>query len=291
MTETLLTIACEQAGLSSSGARLLRKHSNVVYLLPHEHTVARISHNEHHGLRARASVMITRWLADQGIPVTEPRIDHAIDIDGVTVTFWQYYPQNDRARPPASELGAILARLHALPKPPFELPDYPPLVGLLETLQNPCATQALTEPDKQWLLERTHHIIGQYHHLASELGHGMVHGDAYPGNTLWGPSGALLGDWDEISIAPRELDLINTIQGARFGTTPTEIDGFVAAYGWDVRQWDGFPLLREMRDLHTLNAYIRHASQGDAAAAQELENRLRSLRDPRFVDSRWNALG
>ncbi|WP_328411963.1 aminoglycoside phosphotransferase family protein [Nocardia sp. NBC_00403] len=290
-TRLVLNAACEEAGLSPASARLLRAHSNTVYLLPTEQTVARISHNEHHGLRARASVAITRWLADHDIPVTEPRIDHAIDIDTVTVTFWQYYPQTDLTRPPAGELGAILARLHALPPPPFDLPDYPPLAGLAITLRDPTTSRALTEHDRHWLTERTCHLIEQYHLVDSELGRGMVHGDAYPGNTLWGPRGVLLGDWDEISIAPRELDLMNTIQGLRFGTSESEIIDFVAAYGWDVRQWDGFALLREMRDLHTLNAYIRQASQGDSAAERELNDRLRTLRNPEFAEPRWNALG
>ncbi|MEV4927880.1 phosphotransferase family protein [Streptomyces roseoverticillatus] len=58
-----------------------------------------------------------------------------------------------------------------------------------------------------------------------------MHGDAYPGNTLWDGESVRLGDWDEAATGPRELDLANTHQGARFGRTPAAIDAFTSAYG------------------------------------------------------------
>lgn len=56
-----------------------------------------------------------------------------------------------------------------------------------------------------------------YARLDFPLGYGWIHGDAYPGNTLWDSDEALLADWDEVGTGPRELDLVNTHQGARFG--------------------------------------------------------------------------
>ena len=144
-------------------------------------------------------------------------------------------------------------------------------------------TSSLPEADWQWLTDRATELIDRYHELDSELGTGFVHGDAYSGNTLWGPDGILLGDWDEASSAPLELDLANTYQGARFGETETELDAFADAYGWDIRTWDGFAILRDMRDLHTLGSYIRRSAT-DRAAAAELRLRVRTLRDPAAAD-------
>ncbi|MFE0131717.1 phosphotransferase family protein [Streptomyces sp. NPDC059037] len=81
-----------------------------------------------------------------------------------------------------------------------------------------------------------------------------MHGDAYPGNTLWDEKDSLvrLGDWDEAAYGPRELDLANTVQGVRFGRTTAQLRAFSAAYGHDLRQWQGIATLVAIRDLHTL---------------------------------------
>ncbi|MCM6773291.1 phosphotransferase [Nocardia sp. CDC159] len=284
-----LESACRRVGLDPRAARLLHAHSNIVYVLEREAVVIRISDSGNDGLRARASVAITRWLADQGLAVTEPALDDVIETHGAIVTFWRHYPQPTRARPPARELGAILRDLHGLTDPPFELPTYRPLAGLAQALD--ARPRSLPESDRRWLDERRALLVERYDELDSHLGVGMVHGDAYPGNTLWDRDRALLGDWDESALAPRELDLVNIYQGGvRFGHCATELHAFGLAYGWDVRDWDGFEVLRQIRDLHTLSSYIRRAESGDLAAAAELRHRMCSLRDPRSSDARWHAV-
>lgn len=120
------------------------------------------------------------------------------------------------------------------------------------------------------------------------LGEGFIHGDAYPCNMLWDGDHAVLGDWDEVAHGPRELDLVNTHQGARFGRDLAERKAFTAAYGWDVTSWSGFPTLRAMRDLHTLAVYIERSDSGDALAATELQHRLTTLRHGDAM-ARWRA--
>ncbi|WP_066913338.1 phosphotransferase [Millisia brevis] len=289
MLDPSLVDACARVGLSCKDATLLRAHATGVYLLPRERIVARVSSRDLSGRRVQMSIQLTGWLADQGIPVTEPALDEAIDVGSSTVAFWNWYPQQaDRPEPAARELGAILRQLHALPHPPFDLPKYPPLQSLLEVLAAP---SVLSESEREWLSDRAAVIVERYHGLRSEIGVGFVHGDAYPGNTLWGPTRALLGDWDEAAVAPRELDLVNTCHGARFGSTEEELREFTDAYGWDVRDWEGFPVLLDMRDLHTLSAYIRRATRGDGAAEAELRLRLHFLRDPSLSGTRWRAVG
>ncbi|MFJ4651054.1 hypothetical protein ACIP5Y_07250 [Nocardia sp. NPDC088792] len=75
------------------------------------------------------------------------------------------------------------------------------------------------------------------------------------GNSLWEPCGVLFGDWDEVSIVPREIDLINTHQYVRFQVLgQAGLEEFSRAYGWDVRGWHGYDTLRSMGDLHTLGS-------------------------------------
>lgn len=63
-------------------------------------------------------------------------------------------------------------------------------------------------------------------------------------------------------------------------------DAFVAVYGRDIRSWDGYPVLRDMRELSTLSAILRDG-HADAAAGRELVSRLRSLRTG--DDQRWTS--
>ena len=126
------------------------------------------------------------------------------------------------------------------------------------------------------------------HVLIWFLGYGWIHGDAYPGNMLWDGDRPLLGDWDEVGTGPRELDLVNTHQGARFGRPQAERAAFTEAYGYDITEWSGFPILREMRDLHTLGSYIRLADAGNERAVTEFDFRLDTLKRG-HADAQWNA--
>ena len=87
----------------------------------------------------------------------------------------------------------------------------------------------------------------------------------------------MLADWDAVSAGPREVDLIPTLQATRFGLPEDQRDAFIAAYGQDIRSWDGNAVLRDIRELSTLTALLRDG-HADAAAQHELRIRLRSLR-------------
>ncbi len=104
----------------------------------------------------------------------------------------------------------------------------------------------------------------------------MIHGDAYRGNLLRDGQRVVLADWDAVSAGPREIDLIPTLQAVRFGLPEGQRDAFIAAYGWDIRSWDGYTVLRDIRELSTLTALLRDG-HADASAERELRIRLRSL--------------
>ncbi|MGW4325992.1 phosphotransferase enzyme family protein [Nocardia sp. NPDC004573] len=291
----ILIAACEQIGLDARDARLLRAHSNAVWLLPRPPAVVRIGRSQHRGLRFQAGLTLTRWLAEHGIPVTEPLVDRAVDIDDATVTVWRYYPQQQRGEPPMRDLGAILRRLHALPTPPLELHPYPPLSGLTTILGSDAARRVLEPDDLTWLSDRAHELLDRYQGLESVLGVGFIHGDPYPANCLWdGDERVVLGDWDEASIGPRELDLIPTCHDhLRFGASEGDLAQFFRAYGLDLeefRTWPGFTVLTSMRDLHTLTGYIRRAAGADTAATGELHRRLGMLRNPGAGTEPWHGM-
>jgi aminoglycoside phosphotransferase (APT) family kinase protein len=89
------------------------------------------------------------------------------------------------------------------------------------------------------------------------LGEGLIHGDAWAGNLLWDtattPPRAVVCDWDRVSWGPREIDLIPTWHAAvRYGRDEAWIQDFIKHYGYDLRDWAGYPTLLAMRDLAQL---------------------------------------
>ncbi|MGM1064085.1 phosphotransferase [Saccharothrix sp. Mg75] len=276
-TELLVERAAHELGLDTSGLRLLHQHATAVYLLPAVDAIARV-HTGDPAAAAR-SVTIASWLTGRGFPATAPLPGgRPITDDRRTVTFWTHYPQpGTPVQPDPAELGHLLHELHRLPPPPVVLPIYRPLASLYATITT---AACLTPDDRAWLTDTASSLLGNYAELDFPLGHGHLHGDAYPGNLLLDTTSGLwrLGDWDETAVGPRELDLANTYQGIRMGRTTVELDRFAQAYGYDLRDWTGLPTLHALRDLHTLGSFIRRTDHGDSEAAIVLRHRLHVLR-------------
>ena len=225
---------------------------------------------------AKRAVAVTRWLCAQGFPATEPLdVEQPVHFGEYAVTFWRYYPQDERTLPEPFHLGGLLRELHRLPPPPIELPVYRPLANFAVAVE---ASTFLPADERAWLLAERATLLDAYNQLDFPLGMGHIHGDAYSGNLLWNGDQVLLGDWDETAIGSRELDLANTHQSVRFGRPAKQLHAFNEAYGYDVTTWSGFQILREIRDLHTLGSYIRLADKGNEQATEQLRHRIRTLR-------------
>ncbi|MEZ0077361.1 phosphotransferase family protein [Planotetraspora sp. GP83] len=279
-TPPALAEACRQAGLSAAGARLLRSFANVVYHLPGEGVVVRLAEATTPGKFERlvTSLKVTRWLDAQGFPVTRPLdVRQPLAVEGCLATFWHYEnegPDAGRAEDPAA-LGVMLRWLHTLPPVPFELPTYDPFGRVRRAVT---ASRVLSDEERAWLLERCSTLMEAYYERVEfALPYGLVHGDAHRGNLIRTPERLLLCDWDSASAGPREIDLVPTLQGARFGLSDAQRAGFAEAYGYDVRDWEGYPVLRDIRELQTLTAVLRNAHR-DPAGHEELRHRLASLR-------------
>lgn len=277
--------AAQRCRLDTRGARLIRLFATAVYHLPAANAVARIAvvTSPESVSRLALSVKVTRWLTEIRFPSVEPLpVDQPVCSRGCVVTFWRYLRQ-DGPSPGVTDLGHLLRELHHLRPPPVTLPDYGPLRSVRRAIESSCA---ISEDERAWLSARCDHLLRTYDQLRFELPAGMIHGDAYRGNLLRDQRRVVLADWDAVSYGPREVDLIPTLQAPRFGLPEAERDAFIAAYGHDIRAWDGYPVMRDIRELSTLTALLRDG-HADAAAHNELRTRLRSLR--RGDDQLWTA--
>ena len=267
--------AAERCGLDPRGARLIRLFATAVYQLPAADAVARIAlaTSPESVTRLATSVRVTRWLTEIGFPTVEPlSVDQPVTSHSCAVTFWRYLPQ-DGPEPGPADLGRLLRRLHQLDPPPVPLPAYRPLASVRRAIES---SRAIDENERTWLRDRCEQLLDAYGQLNFPLPAGMIHGDAYRGNLLRDGHRVVLADWDAVSTGPREIDLIPTLQAPRFGLPEAQRDAFIAAYGQDIRSWDGYPVLRDIRELSTTSALLRDG-HADPAAAQELQIRLRSL--------------
>jgi aminoglycoside phosphotransferase (APT) family kinase protein len=277
--------AASRSGLDGRGARLIRIFATAVYHLPSAEAVARIGLITSPSSTAQlaTSVRVARWLTETGFPTVEPlQVDQPVVSHGCVVTFWRYLPQHGPA-PGVAELGLLLRQLHQLDRPPVSLPSYQPLVSVRRAID---ASQAINEEERAWLDARCDQLMGAYAQLSFPLATGIIHGDAWRGNLLRDGQRVVLADWDGVCTGHREIDLIPTLQAPRFGLRDEQRNAFIAAYGHDIRSWEGYPVLRDMRELSTLSAILRDA-HADALAARELRVRLASLRSG--DDEHWTS--
>lgn len=241
--DALLAMACHTVGVDSSRATLIRAGENTLYRLPGR-MVARVTRAGQAGAAAK-EVRVSRWLGALGVPVVEA-VAEPVELNGRAVTFWRDLAAHRCGT--TTELAVLLRRLHALPPPDFELPALAPFVRLAERLRE---AAALPVRDRAWLLDRLDDLRQQYDSLPPGLPWCAVHGDAWDGNVAVTENGPVLLDLERFAYGPPEWDLTSVaVDYTTFGClTGREWDEFCRRYGYDVTTWDGFEIMRDIREL------------------------------------------
>ncbi|MCG7528399.1 aminoglycoside phosphotransferase family protein, partial [Streptomyces sp. OfavH-34-F] len=141
------------------------------------------------------------------------------------------------------------------------------------------AGDAIDPADAAYLRERRDGFAAAAAALVPQLPPGPIHGDALARNVQVGPDGPVLVDLETFSSDLREHDLVVlALSRDRYGLAAEAYDAFTAAYGWDVRAWDGCGVLRGARETASCAWVAQHAPANEAAAA-EFRRRVASLRD------------
>lgn len=287
--EEALERACMAAGIDPRDATALHGRANTVHLVPHVGAVVRlrlIYRSREWERRLRASIQLTRWLADCGFPAVRPLpINQPVLVDGWAVTFWHYEPVEPNTAT-VTDLAHMLRWLHALPAPPIDLPENDPLGSLPADVEH---DELLPAETRDWLRAQCAEIRLQYRNLAVPLDLGLIHGDAHVGNLLRVNDRCLFADWDSTSYGHRVQDLIPTLHRVRhFGHPRTDWHDLCAAYGIDsgIEHHPGVQLLQRARELRALAAYIRSATRPEVR--HELHKRVRTLMTGEF--EQWSLV-
>jgi Ser/Thr protein kinase RdoA (MazF antagonist) len=273
----ILGEACRAVGLDPSGARLMRLGSNAVYRLvgPVVVRVGRPGGSDEGG----RIVDVARWLAVADYPAVRAlEVEQPVVVDGLAVTFWEAVSEDGDAYAPVRNVARLLVRLHSLTPPQgLKLPEFDAFDGIAHRLDT---NGWLSEDDRAFLAARLRELRERYAGLEFTLPREVIHGDANIGNVLLDDHGeAVVIDLDGFADGPREWDLIQTaIFYDRFGWhTHEEYKAFVEVYGFDVMTWPGYPLLRDIRELHMVTWLIQGAADSQPAA-DEARKRITSLR-------------
>jgi Ser/Thr protein kinase RdoA (MazF antagonist) len=275
--EQALRAACAQLGLDGDHAELIRLAENAIYRLP-GHLVARVS-RPGQLQTARREVTASAWLQRRGFPVVRARTDLAqpVEIGGRAVTFWEELPPHTRARP--AQIGSLLRRLHAMSPDGITLPPTDPFVQI----ETRIASLAFLDPaDRDWLLTRAGELRNQYADRASGSRAGLVHGDPWTGNVVATTDGPILLDLERFSLGPPEYDLVVIAASyTSYGLLPAEdYHELATAYGRDVTTWDGYPLLRDIRELR-VTTYAGQVALDHPHTIEQAIHRIRCLQGQR----------
>jgi len=271
--------ACAVAGLDAEGAELMRLGSNAVYRLAALPVVVRISRRHVGTQQARRAVAVARWLASVDYPaVRATPVEQPVIVDGHAVTFWEALSDDGDEYASVSEIADILAKLHALEPPPdLELPAHAPFGNARHRIES---STGISDEDRRFLAARLVELEQSYAALRFVLPQGVIHGDAGVGNVLRDRYGvAKLIDLDGFAIGPREWDLaLTAIYFDSFGWhTREEYETFAKVYGFDIMQWPGYPVMRDVREF-LMVTWIAQKSGESERTAREAAKRIAALR-------------
>lgn len=288
-TQRILIRACRAAGLDPAGARLLRHHTNAVYRLVRSPVVVKIDRPG--GGRSPVDVVaLVRWLRRQDVPVVPlAPASQPLEIDGCTVTFWRYLPQ--RREIVAADLAEPLSLLHTLRARPAQwLPNRHIDETFTRIAQSIDASPILSPSDRMLLRAERARLSQRAPDIAFVLPPGLVHGDAHHRNMLWdkATAQAVLADWESITLGQPEWDLVTVeVHCRRFAHPAVEYEKFCRYYGFDIRDWSGYPWLRDLRELRMITTNAYKTSPG-TPGAREVLRRIAALRAR--IPVAWNIL-
>ncbi|GAA0480283.1 phosphotransferase enzyme family protein [Streptomyces stramineus] len=260
----ILEAACATADLDSQGATPIRLAENDLWRLPNA-VVARIARPGQHQAAAR-EVAVTRWLATHHVPAVRPLpIDQPVHAEERSVTFWEELPPHRHGSP--EEMAPLLHRLHALPIPDIGLGQLDPFVRIEQRLTASASVQA---DDREWLLHHLADLHAAWADLPDGLPRCVIHADAWTGNVAVTATTAYLMDFERTSLGPPEWDLTSTaISTDTFGTLASHsYQQFCEAYGHDVTTWQGYPVLRAIRELRLVTFALQTAEDDPTAVGQ-----------------------
>lgn len=280
----VLVEVCARIGADVTEARLIKFTINAAFALPGSGLVVRIAGSPQVARSAPKVVKVARWLADHQMPSVRLATDlpQPLEVDGHAATVWKLVPDTG-VQVNGHDLGRILRQFHALPYTPIGLPAWNPL-GYVHARVD--AAEGLTRDERAFLSETADAVASDLDGVDYFLEPGPIHGDAFVGNLIPGPEGAILCDFDSTCTGPREWDLIPVAVGQlRFRHAVDYHAQLAESYGVDILTWPGFPVLRRLRELRSVCSVLPRIASS-RGVREQWRRRFDTLRAG-DLDARW----
>ncbi|MBB1242502.1 aminoglycoside phosphotransferase family protein [Streptomyces durbertensis] len=275
--EDILLRACALAGLVADGVEMVRLGDHAVFRVAGGRVVSRVGRHADRLPSVRREVAVARWLEAVDYPSARLATDaeQPVVVEGHPVTFWGGLADGEKYAS-TREMGELLRRLHGLEPPPFDLPELHPFDKVKKRLEG----AEIRVETRTYLAGLAEELTAEYRKLDFVLPPGHLHGDFNIGNVLRDAEGRpRVIDLDGFARGPREWDLIQTaMYYDSFGWhTEAEYTDFADGYGFDIRRWPGYTVLRSIREL-LMVTWLSQNAGADARAAAEVEKRVETLR-------------
>ncbi|MEV6487564.1 aminoglycoside phosphotransferase family protein [Actinoplanes sp. NPDC051633] len=282
---TVLAGVQSAIGIDVSDAELIKFTNNAVFRLPAAGVVIRVAASSTMADRVDKVINVARWLERGDVPAVRLLdIDQPLVADGLKVTLWHEIAGGGR-KPTGADLAGILREWHRLSPPTAGLPAWAPLAEIRSRLTEP---DGVTAADVAYLRGECDRIEHQLPGLPYELPPGPIHGDAFMGNVIDGFTGPAICDFDSSCTGPREWDLVPLAVGKLRFDYPGDDHGLLAGrYGFDVIGWEGFPILRRLRELKLVTSLVPVLGSREVLRPQ-WQRRLDTYRDGN-EDARWST--
>lgn len=280
----VLGAVCAEAGLDPAGAELIKFTNNAVFRLRAAPVVVRIAGSSAARARVGNVVGVARWLAAHDFPAVRllPGVVQPLWLSGQAATLWEEVPA-DGGRPGGADLAALLKRLHDLPGPPPDLPEWRPMDEIRQRLAEP---EDLGDADREFLLATCDEVEEAMSTLQFDLPPGVIHGDAFTGNLVPAVGGPVLCDFDSTAVGPREWDLTPVAVGRlRLDYSDDDQTPMADRYGVDITRWPGFPVFRRLRELKLVTSVVP-ILRSHPAIRPQWQHRMRTFRSGDLT-TRW----
>jgi aminoglycoside phosphotransferase (APT) family kinase protein len=205
------------------------------------------------------------------------QVAQPIEVSGHPVTFWQFIEGRNGSLSDIARLGALLRRLHKMPRPAaFELPGE----DILGRVRRRIDSAPVSSADKDFLLGRFHELTAEVSGLRYPLAAAPTHGDAHVQNLMICGDQPTLIDFERFAWGHPEWDISMTATEYRTAGwwTDAEYGSFVDSYGYDVTSWtEGFPVLRAVHEIKMTTWLMQNVDESPEIA-REYETRMRTIR-------------